>query len=128
MRHGKLDEELRRMSDLADIIGPRSLLLLNESFAATNEREGSQIARQIIDAVVDADIRVCAVTHLYELADGLCRDRSDALFLRADRQTDPANRFTLRPGRPESTSFADDVYQQVFATAPAAATRIDGST
>jgi MutS domain V len=39
MESGKLDEELSRMSDIADRIAPHCLLLCNESFAATNERE-----------------------------------------------------------------------------------------
>ena len=43
MKSGKLDEELSRMSKVADHIGPGSILLLNESFSATNEREGSEI-------------------------------------------------------------------------------------
>ena len=48
MESGKLDEELARMSEIADHIGAGSVLLCNESFAATNEREGSQIARQVV--------------------------------------------------------------------------------
>ena len=48
MKSGKLDEELSRMSDIVDHITPHSMILFNESFAATNEREGSEIARQII--------------------------------------------------------------------------------
>ncbi len=54
MRSGKLDEELRRMSEIADAIGPSCLLLCNESFAATNEREGSEIARQVVRALLEA--------------------------------------------------------------------------
>jgi DNA mismatch repair ATPase MutS len=45
MESGKFDEELNRMSDIADQIRPNAMLLFNESFAATNEREGSEIAR-----------------------------------------------------------------------------------
>jgi hypothetical protein len=52
MTHGKLDEELARMSDIAEHIGSTSLLLCNESFASTNEREGSQIARDVVHAMV----------------------------------------------------------------------------
>ena len=48
MESGKLDEELGRMSQIADHIAPNCLLLCNESFAATNEREGSEIARQVV--------------------------------------------------------------------------------
>ena len=43
MKSGKFDEELRRMSDIAARITPGCLLLCNESFASTNEREGSEI-------------------------------------------------------------------------------------
>jgi DNA mismatch repair ATPase MutS len=38
---GKLDEELSRMSDIVDHITLNSLVLFNESFAASNEKEGS---------------------------------------------------------------------------------------
>ncbi|MGZ4434440.1 MAG: MutS-related protein, partial [Trebonia sp.] len=50
MHSGKLDEELARMSEIAGQITPRSILLCNESFASTNEREGSEIARQVVRA------------------------------------------------------------------------------
>jgi DNA mismatch repair ATPase MutS len=40
MKSGKLDEELGRMSAIVDRVAPGSILLLNESFASTNEREG----------------------------------------------------------------------------------------
>ena len=43
MESGKLDEELARMSEIADQITPHCLVLCNESFASTNEREGSEI-------------------------------------------------------------------------------------
>jgi hypothetical protein len=51
MTRGKLDGELARMSDIADYIGLKSLLLCN---ASTNEREGSQIACGVIDAFTAA--------------------------------------------------------------------------
>jgi MutS domain V len=48
MTSGKLDEELARMSAIADAIGPGGLLLCNESFASTNEREGSPVSRSYL--------------------------------------------------------------------------------
>ncbi|HEY5428710.1 MAG TPA: hypothetical protein VIK04_06290, partial [Solirubrobacteraceae bacterium] len=69
LEHGKLEEELARMSQLADAILPGALLLCNESFAATNEREGSEIARQIVRAMLEHDIRIVFVTHMFDLAD-----------------------------------------------------------
>src|ERR1035438_1501463 len=41
MEKGKLEEELSRMSGVIDQITPGCIVLCNESFASTNEREGS---------------------------------------------------------------------------------------
>jgi DNA mismatch repair ATPase MutS len=46
IKSGKLDEELARMSEITDHIRPHSIVLFNESFAATNEREGSEITQR----------------------------------------------------------------------------------
>lgn len=67
LNSGKLDEELERMSGIADTISPHSLVLFNESFSATNEREGSAIARNIISALVESRMRVVFVTHFFDL-------------------------------------------------------------
>lgn len=116
MRSGKLDEELNRMSDIIDHITPNSLILLNESFAATNEREGSEIARQILSALADNHVKVICVTHLYELAESFYeQNRKDALFLRADRHAGGARTFKLMPGAPLQTSFGEDLYNKIFA-------------
>jgi MutS domain V len=118
MTSGKLDEELSRMSEIVDGLRPGCVLLCNESFAATNEREGSQIARQIISALVDSGVRVLIVTHLFDLADGFYRQRADtALFLRAQREADGHRSFRLVSGEPLPTSHAQDVYQHVFGSA-----------
>ncbi len=117
MTSGKLDEELARMSDITTHITPGSLLLCNESFASTNEREGSQIARQVVRAMLGAGVRVFYVTHLYDLARGFSTARgSAALFLRAERQPDGTRTFRLAAGGPLPTSHGADVYQAVFGT------------
>jgi DNA mismatch repair ATPase MutS len=118
MEMGKLDEELDRMSRITGQLGPGCLLLCNESFASTNEREGSEIARQVIRALTEARIRVIFVTHLYDLA-GRWYARHDpaALFLRAERQPDGHRTFRVPPGEPLPTSYGQDLYQQVFGTA-----------
>lgn len=115
MTSGKLDEELRRMSAITDAIAPGSVLLCNESFAATNEREGSQLARNVIRAMLDCDVRVFFVTHFYHLASGFYADRrEDAVFLRADRRPDGSRTFRLTEGAPLLTSHAWDIYDLVF--------------
>ena len=115
MRSGKLDEELRRMSDIADEIGPDALLLCNESFASTNEREGSEIARQVVRAMLDRGIRVFFVTHMYDLAHGFhAQDLGGALFLRAERHPDGRRTFKLVAGEPLPTSYGEDSYRRIF--------------
>jgi len=115
MKSGKLDEELSRMSDIVDNITSNSMLLLNESFAATNEREGSEIAQQIICALLEKRIEVFFVTHLYEFAHGFYSKKMDnALFLRADRQTDGKRTFKLLEGEPLETSYGEDLYNRIF--------------
>jgi DNA mismatch repair ATPase MutS len=118
MTSGKLDEELARMNAIADAMTPQSLLLCNESFASTNEREGSQIARGVIDACAAADVKVVFVTHLYDLAHSLY-DRGDptALFLRAERCDDGARTFRLTAAEPEPTSYGVDSFLRVFGSA-----------
>ena len=115
MTSGKLDEELARMSEIAGHITPGSVLLCNESFASTNEREGSQIARQIIQALQEAGIRIFFVTHLYDLAHG-CYTAGDqaSLFLRAERKAGGSRTFRVTAGEPLPTSHGKDVYRAVF--------------
>jgi DNA mismatch repair ATPase MutS len=115
MKSGKFDEELRRMSDLAERLRPSALLLFNESFAATNDREGSEIARQISEALVDSGIRVCFVTHLYEFAYRIWEERAaQTRFLRAERGHDGKRTFRLVEAEPLPTSYGEDIYRRVF--------------
>jgi DNA mismatch repair ATPase MutS len=114
MTSGRLDEELSRMSTIADQIRPRSLILFNESFAATNEREGSEIARQVVAALLSTGVRVMFVTHQYDLAEGFhSQHAASTLFLRAERQDGGRRSFKLVPAEPLPTSFGEDVYRQI---------------
>ncbi len=114
MTSGKLDEELARMSEIVGNVTSKCWVLLNESFSATNEREGSEIARQVIRALIDSNIRVVVVTHLYDLAHGFYAEPpSPTLFLRAERETDRGRTFKLQVGDPLPTSFGEDVYERM---------------
>lgn len=116
MKSGKFDEELGRMSAIVDAIKPDALVLFNESFAATNEREGSEIARQIVSALLERRVKVFFVTHLYDLAHSFyAKGMENAHFLRAERQPDGSRTFKLSEGKPLPTSFGKDVYRKVFA-------------
>jgi len=115
MKSGKLDEELSRMSDIVDEMTPDAMVLFNESFAATNEREGSEIARQIVRALLEKRVKVFFVTHLYEFAHGFIgKKAANALFLRAERRVDGARTFKLVEGEPLQTSYGVDLYNMIF--------------
>lgn len=115
MNSGKLDEELSRMSDIVDNVRQNSMILFNESFAATNEREGSEISRQIISALLEARVKIFFVTHLYELSRSLYDKKLDnAIFLRAERKPNGERSFKLVEGEPLKTSYGEDLYKRIF--------------
>lgn len=124
VHRGKLEEELARMSDIVTALTPRSMVLLNESFAATNEREGSEIARQVVGALVDAGVKVFYVTHLQEFALRLWEQgRPEVLFLVAERREDGQRTFRVLPGAPQGTSYGVDLWAEVFGDDGVAAAR-----
>jgi DNA mismatch repair ATPase MutS len=115
MTSGKLDEELRRMRDIADHVTPNSVVLFNESFAATNESEGAEIASSIVGGLLEAGIKVFFVTHSFELARRFHLQAMDnALFLRAERRPDGRRTFKLLEGEPLPTSYGEDLYRRIF--------------
>ena len=119
LRSGKLDEELSRMSSVIDELQPDSLVLLNESFASTNEREGSEIGRQIVRALLESGVKVGYVTHMFDLASGLHAERDgEALFLRAERLPDGRRTFRVIEGEPLPTSHGQDIYWRIFTDPP----------
>lgn len=114
MTSGRLDEELSRMSSIADQIRPRSLMLFNESFAVTNEREGSEIGRQVVDALLEAEIEVLFVTHQFDFAESFHKRHDvSTLFLRAERQSDGQRNYKLVVADPLPTSFGQDLYYRL---------------
>jgi hypothetical protein len=122
MKSGKFDEELGRMSRVVDGLRPNAMVLCNESCASTNEREGSEIARQIVRALLEARIKVLYVTHMYHLASSFYgQEPGTVLFLRAEREPDGRRTFRVREGAPLPTSYGRDVYAEVFGPSSGAA-------
>ncbi|MGH7684358.1 MAG: MutS-related protein, partial [Vulcanimicrobiaceae bacterium] len=120
MESGKFDEELTRISDIADRIKPNALMLFNESFAATNDREGSEIARQIVSALLEKRIKVFFVTHLTDFSQTLFEQRIGCpKFLRAERLDDGRRTYKLVEAEPLETSYGADLYRQIFLTSSA---------
>jgi hypothetical protein len=117
MRSGRLDEELARMSAIVSAARPGAMVLANESFASTDEREGSEIARQIVRALTESGVTVLYVTHLFDLAHGFFVQNLDsALFLRAEREDDARRTFKVVEAEPLPTSYGEDLYREIFGT------------
>jgi MutS domain V len=113
MTSGRLDDELKRMNGIAGQIRPHSLMLFNESFAGTNEREGSEIGYQIVRALLDARMNVFFVTHRFSFAERFHRQHANpALFLRAERQPDGRRTYKLAAKDPLPTSYGEDLYNR----------------
>jgi MutS-like protein len=119
MKSGKLDEELGRFSGILDSITPDTLVLFNESFSATNEREGSEISRQITSALLEKRIKICFVTHLYDFAHSVYeKNRATTISLRAERQADGSRTFKLIEAEPLQTGYGEDLYNEIFGAEP----------
>lgn len=115
MSSGKFDEELSRMTAIVDQLRPDAPVLFNESFAATNEREDSDIARQITTALLEASVEVVFVTHQYEFANAFHAAHPHwAYFLRAERGEGGARTFKLVESGPLPTSYGEDLYREIF--------------
>ncbi len=99
MKSGRLDEELKRISFIADHLEPGAMMLFNESLTSTNEREGSEICYQITQALYESNIEMFSVTHLYAFAIKYL-DNRETKFLLAQRRDDMERTFKILPGEP----------------------------
>lgn len=113
MQSGKLDEELERLSRIANCVKKGDVILFNEAFSSTNEREGSEIARQITEALIESGIEIIFVSHQHAYATSF-RDRKEVQFLRAERLDGGKRTFRILPGEPLETAFGEDLYIRIF--------------
>ncbi len=121
---GKLDEELGRLGALIEACSPTSLVLLNESLSSTNEREGAEIARQVVTALADSGVSIWFVTHNHQFAADLHRaGPAWVRFLRAERGGDGERSFQIVEAPPLPTSHGMDLYQRLIGEAGRPAAR-----
>ncbi|QJD86386.1 MutS-related protein [Cohnella herbarum] len=114
MRSGKLDEELARLDQIVDHLTPRSLLLMNEPFASTTEREGSAIAMDLLSVCDELRLRVYIVTHFYELAGWAYAKLNHAVFLSPSRDNEGSHSYKLAYAEPSPTSYGEDLYNRIM--------------
>ncbi len=123
MNSGRLDEELGRMNRIVEQIGEGSLVLLNESFATTTEKEGSAIAYDIVRALTEAGVKILMVTHLLSFARRMYAEAgedpaSGVAFLSAERKPDGTRTYRMIDHAPEMTSFGLDLYEEIVEKKP----------
>ena len=119
MNSGRLDEELRRMDQIINNLGEDPLILLNESFATTTEKEGSDIAYGIVKALKEEGVRIFSVTHLLSFAQRMYEEsKTDekVSFLCAEHLEGGKRTFKMIPHAPELTSFGLELYDEVLGT------------
>ncbi|WP_037549748.1 MutS-related protein [Spirochaeta lutea] len=71
---GRLGEESLRVRELFSSLGPRSLVLMNESFASTSPGEAGVLLRDILEVLADSGIRCIVATHLHSLAADIAQE------------------------------------------------------
>ncbi len=124
MKYGKLAEELARLREAFEHLTGKSLVLLNDSFATTTTREGSDIARDVTKALALMGSRVIFVSHLYEYASTTDefnkelggKGRAVNFICECIEQEDGTIKRTykIKRGEPEQTVYAKE-FAQVFA-------------
>lgn len=119
MNSGRLDEELKRMSQIVDNLDDSSMVLLNESFATTTEKEGSLIAYDIVKALTEANVKVLTVTHLLSFAQRMFEESRESQstrieFFSAEREENGKRTFHMIQHEPELTSFGLDLYDSII--------------
>ncbi|MRH87671.1 DNA mismatch repair protein [Nocardia sp. SYP-A9097] len=116
MTHGRLDEELTRMRAITDRMSGTAMLLCNEPFASTDDRDAAALADPIVSALLDSGVKIVLVTHLYEFAHRRhVAGHGTDLFLRAQRDSDGRRTYRLIVGAPEPTSHGLDIFRRIFA-------------
>lgn len=118
MNSGRLDEELHRMDAIVRQVTRDSLVLLNESFATTTEKEGSIIAMELVSALYENGVSIGMVTHLLAFARELYAKREEPMvFLSAERKKDGTRTYRMVEQAPENTSFGLDLYEELVGSA-----------
>lgn len=115
LNRGKFEDELQRFSESIDELKPYSILMCNESFSSTNEKEGTEVALPIIDAMLDSNIRMFFVTHFYSIPFHYinCGEGS-VKILQAERKEDATRSFKMVETQLAENSYGMDLYQCLF--------------
>jgi len=115
MERGKFDDELSSMDQIAGHIRKNGLILFNESFSSTNTREGAEVAMEITNALLENDIKIFFVSHLFEFASAVMEQANgSSIFLIAERTDKGEHTYKIIEGKPSITGYGMDLYRKIF--------------
>lgn len=115
LEKGLLAQELAKMEKIVSQMEQDSLLLMNESFAATMEYDACQIGLEILDGLLGTDAKVFFVTHNFLLSVTLQEQNNDAIaFLRAQTEESGRRTYQIAEGPPEKSAQAMDLWQKIM--------------
>ena len=103
------------MNSIIENLTANSLVLLNESFASTTEKEGSMIAENILLPLCEYNVELIMVTHLHEFAKKMYASKKDEIkFLIADRKANGVRTYKMIEGEPHYSSYGTDLYKEMI--------------
>ena len=107
---GRFADELQRLSDIVDRTLPGTWLLMNETFAGTDDAEAAEIGADVVRGFARRRVATVLVTHNFDLASRIIAEEPGALSLRAERHESGERSFRLVPAPPLPTAFGRDLY------------------
>jgi DNA mismatch repair ATPase MutS len=112
---GLLEVELSKLSKLVDALKPGALLLMNETFQTTTPADAKRLAAEIVPALLESNILVLFVTHLYGYAMDVYEQKAeDTLFLLAQRSREGNNTYCMMEGPPFKTAYGLRLFLDVM--------------
>ena len=105
---GRLDDELRRVTEILDCAGDESFLLFNETYSGTNDEYGSALAIKTASEMTDRGLFGIFVTHFHEL-----ENRSfDFLEVVVDEKNENERTYKIMPKKTNTGSHAADILKK----------------
>lgn len=110
---GRLGEEAVRIQQIVKEAGPRTLVLLNETYSSTSASDGLYMAKDLVHILKHKSVPTIFNTHIHELARSVDEmndwDGNGNVVSVAMQIVDNVNTFKVVKGEPDSRSYAKNI-------------------